>query len=200
VPDQIHRFYLHAFLPSPNSYISYPLPFPRTVRTHSRCQNMAKPTKTDKKGDKKRKGDDAAESPSKKSKKQVTKEEEDDDDEDDDDDKPAAKADDDDDDDDDEEEEEEAAAAEEEEEEEEAPKKKSAAKADEDEGQGGDNGYTDETIECKDCGTEFIFSAGEQEFYAQKVQQRLCWFVICVVGGMCDPLCACVLRCSSPGF
>ena len=186
MPDQIHRFHLHAFLPSQNSHITYPLPFPRTVRTHSRCQNMAKPTKTDKKGDKKRKGDDAAESPSKKSKKQVTKEEEDDDDEDDDDDdKPAAKADDDDDDEEEEEEEEEeAAAAEEEEEEEEAPKKKSAAKADEDAGQGGDNGYTDETIECKDCGTEFVFSAGEQEFYAQKVWRRFA--LVCDLCGGLD--------------
>lgn len=26
----------------------------------------------------------------------------------------------------------------------------------------------DKTIVCKDCGNEFIFSAGEQEFYAQK--------------------------------
>ena len=28
--------------------------------------------------------------------------------------------------------------------------------------------YTDETLVCKDCGKEFLFSAGEQEFYAQK--------------------------------
>lgn len=28
--------------------------------------------------------------------------------------------------------------------------------------------YNDKTIVCKDCGNEFVFSAGEQEFYAQK--------------------------------
>ena len=28
--------------------------------------------------------------------------------------------------------------------------------------------YTDKTIVCKDCGQEFVFSAGEQEFYAEK--------------------------------
>jgi len=28
--------------------------------------------------------------------------------------------------------------------------------------------YTDKTIVCKDCGTEFVFTAGEQEFYAEK--------------------------------
>ncbi len=28
--------------------------------------------------------------------------------------------------------------------------------------------YTDKTIVCKDCGREFIFSASEQEFYAEK--------------------------------
>ena len=28
--------------------------------------------------------------------------------------------------------------------------------------------YEDKTIICKDCGEEFIFSAGEQEFYAEK--------------------------------
>ncbi|MEG1483602.1 zinc-ribbon domain containing protein, partial [Clostridium sp.] len=26
----------------------------------------------------------------------------------------------------------------------------------------------DKTIECKDCGKEFIFSEGEQEFYKEK--------------------------------
>lgn len=26
----------------------------------------------------------------------------------------------------------------------------------------------DKKIICKDCGTEFVFTAGEQEFYAQK--------------------------------
>ena len=28
--------------------------------------------------------------------------------------------------------------------------------------------FEDETLVCKDCGKEFIFSAGEQEFYAEK--------------------------------
>ena len=28
--------------------------------------------------------------------------------------------------------------------------------------------YTDKTINCKDCGAEFTFTAGEQEFYAEK--------------------------------
>ena len=27
---------------------------------------------------------------------------------------------------------------------------------------------TDITVICKDCGTEFVFTAGEQEFYQQK--------------------------------
>ncbi len=28
--------------------------------------------------------------------------------------------------------------------------------------------YQDKTINCRDCGDEFIFTAGEQEFYAAK--------------------------------
>jgi len=28
--------------------------------------------------------------------------------------------------------------------------------------------YNDKTLVCKDCGREFIFSASEQEFYAEK--------------------------------
>lgn len=28
--------------------------------------------------------------------------------------------------------------------------------------------YEDKVIKCKDCGQEFVFSAGEQEFYASK--------------------------------
>ena len=28
--------------------------------------------------------------------------------------------------------------------------------------------YEDKTLTCEDCGQEFVFSAGEQEFYAQK--------------------------------
>ena len=26
----------------------------------------------------------------------------------------------------------------------------------------------DKTITCKDCGTEFVFTVGEQQFYAEK--------------------------------
>lgn len=28
--------------------------------------------------------------------------------------------------------------------------------------------FQDKTLKCKDCGEDFIFTAGEQEFYAQK--------------------------------
>lgn len=28
--------------------------------------------------------------------------------------------------------------------------------------------YQDETLICKECGKEFVFTAGEQEFYAEK--------------------------------
>ncbi|MDQ2996035.1 MAG: zinc-ribbon domain-containing protein, partial [Chloroflexota bacterium] len=28
--------------------------------------------------------------------------------------------------------------------------------------------YADKTMACRDCGTDFVFTAGEQEFYAQK--------------------------------
>ena len=28
--------------------------------------------------------------------------------------------------------------------------------------------YKDKTIVCKDCGAEFVFTAGEQAFYAEK--------------------------------
>ena len=28
--------------------------------------------------------------------------------------------------------------------------------------------YKDKTLKCKDCGKDFIFSAGEQDFFAQK--------------------------------
>ena len=32
--------------------------------------------------------------------------------------------------------------------------------------------YTDKEIICKDCGNGFVFTAGEQEFYAQKGLQN----------------------------
>jgi CxxC-x17-CxxC domain-containing protein len=28
--------------------------------------------------------------------------------------------------------------------------------------------YQDKTLACRDCGQEFVFTAGEQEFYAEK--------------------------------
>lgn len=28
--------------------------------------------------------------------------------------------------------------------------------------------YEDKTLQCKDCGSEFVFTEGEQEFYAEK--------------------------------
>lgn len=28
--------------------------------------------------------------------------------------------------------------------------------------------YEDITLTCKDCGAEFVFTAGEQQFYAEK--------------------------------
>ena len=28
--------------------------------------------------------------------------------------------------------------------------------------------YQDKTLKCKDCGNDFVFTAGEQEFYAEK--------------------------------
>ena len=28
--------------------------------------------------------------------------------------------------------------------------------------------FEDQTLNCEDCGKEFVFSAGEQEFYSQK--------------------------------
>ena len=28
--------------------------------------------------------------------------------------------------------------------------------------------YQDETLTCEECGKEFVFTAGEQEFYAEK--------------------------------
>ena len=30
------------------------------------------------------------------------------------------------------------------------------------------NMYEDKTLVCKDCGAEFVFTAGEQEFYASR--------------------------------
>lgn len=32
--------------------------------------------------------------------------------------------------------------------------------------------YEDKTLVCKECGNEFVFTAGEQEFYAEKGLQN----------------------------
>ena len=32
--------------------------------------------------------------------------------------------------------------------------------------------YQDKTLKCKDCGAEFVFTASEQEYYAEKGFQR----------------------------
>lgn len=34
--------------------------------------------------------------------------------------------------------------------------------------------YQDETLICEDCGCEFVFTAGEQEFYAEKGLTNKC--------------------------
>ena len=33
--------------------------------------------------------------------------------------------------------------------------------------------YEDKTLVCKECGQEFVFTAGEQEFYAERGFQNL---------------------------
>ncbi len=30
------------------------------------------------------------------------------------------------------------------------------------------SGFTDKVLKCRDCGSEFVFTAGEQEFFAEK--------------------------------
>ena len=32
--------------------------------------------------------------------------------------------------------------------------------------------YEDKTLVCKECGKEFVFTAGEQEFYAERLPRR----------------------------
>ena len=32
--------------------------------------------------------------------------------------------------------------------------------------------FQDKTLKCKDCGADFVFTAGEQEFYAEKGFER----------------------------
>jgi hypothetical protein len=58
--------------------------------------------------------------------------------------------------------------AQEQEEEEEEPLKIHSKEVEEEENNGGDGEFQDQTIACKDCGDDFIFSIGEQEFYASK--------------------------------
>ena len=48
-----------------------------------------------------------------------------------------------------------------------AEEKVEEAEPEEEEAEGA---FKDETLECKDCGNEFVFSSGEQEFYQQKVR------------------------------
>ena len=33
--------------------------------------------------------------------------------------------------------------------------------------------YEDKTLVCKECGNEFVFTAGEQEFYVRQQNTRL---------------------------
>jgi CxxC-x17-CxxC domain-containing protein len=33
--------------------------------------------------------------------------------------------------------------------------------------------FEDKTLQCRDCGRDFVFTAGEQEFYAEKGFQNL---------------------------
>ena len=33
--------------------------------------------------------------------------------------------------------------------------------------------FEDKTLKCKECGADFIFTAGEQEFYAEKGFQKM---------------------------
>ena len=42
------------------------------------------------------------------------------------------------------------------------------AEEEEEQAEDNGNGYTDEDLECKDCGNQFVFTSGEQEFYASK--------------------------------
>ena len=39
--------------------------------------------------------------------------------------------------------------------------------------------FEDKTLKCKECGAEFVFTAGEQEFYAEKG--------FCIAGGPARP-------------
>ena len=33
--------------------------------------------------------------------------------------------------------------------------------------------YEDKTLVCKECGNEFVFTAGEQEFYAERCLRQV---------------------------
>ena len=58
-------------------------------------------------------------------------------------------------------------------EEEEAVADEDEASDDDDEEEEAEGAFKDETLECKDCGNEFVFTSGEQEFYQQKVRYEV---------------------------
>ena len=80
--------------------------------------------------------------------------------------------DDDEDDDEEEEDDEDEDEASDDDEEEEAEEAATEEPAEEEEAEEAEGGFKDENLECKDCGNEFIFTSGEQEFYQQKVCDR----------------------------
>ena len=41
--------------------------------------------------------------------------------------------------------------------------------------------FQDKTLVCKDCGNEFTFTAGEQEFYAEKGFERVSKVGLCAI-------------------
>ena len=45
--------------------------------------------------------------------------------------------------------------------------------------------FQDKTLVCKDCGKEFIFSAGEQAFYAEKGFELVSELCSCFDGAPC---------------
>ena len=52
--------------------------------------------------------------------------------------------------------------------------------------------YEDKTLVCKDCGNEFVFTAGEQEFYASRSAARPAVTPArtpAVAPARCSPLC-----------
>ena len=43
--------------------------------------------------------------------------------------------------------------------------------------------YEDKTLVCKECGNEFVFTAGEQEFYAATKSERQTYTATCASCG-----------------